>query len=294
MVENDEGRLDYVRRRLAEAQTNEDVERIEQELVDVEKIPRGTVSRVKSDMRKEGGLPPSEAGSSLASLKRQFPQRMGRYDVLTPEAVLQELRLQDGDYKVGFVDGIAMLLLAARLNQELATTQAQAMTPMIQMLQALRQEEREAAERAKSSSYDIAREAAHTAVSGVVGYLEEKMPKGPPPKDMNEMFTKRLDKMWEMMEHMMEQKMFPGSQGKPPEGWEYERVSQPASGPQGQTTAQTAKGTPPGWEKEQVKEEREDVQSGDVRSQPPADGTGEGGGQAPPHGDQEIPPGGQS
>ena len=38
------------------------------------------------------------------------PQRLGRYDVLTPEAVLQELRLQDGYYKVGFVDGIAMLL----------------------------------------------------------------------------------------------------------------------------------------------------------------------------------------
>jgi len=291
MVENDEGRLDYVRRRLAEAQTNEDVERIEGELVDVEKIPRGTVSRVKSDMRKNGELPPSDAGSSLVSLKRQFPQRLGRYDVLTPEAVLQELRLQDGDYKIGFVDGIAMLLLAARLNQELATTQAQAMTPMISMLQALREEEREAAERAKASSYDIAREAAHTAVSGVVSYLEEKMPKAPPPKDMNEMFTKRLDRMWEMMEHMMEQRMFPGSQGRPPEGWEYERVNESASGLQGQAAAQIAKGTPPGWEK--VKEEKEDVQSRDVRSQSPTGGTGEGGGQAPPHGDQEIPPGGQ-
>lgn len=288
MAENEEGRLDYVRRRFSEAQSQEDIDRIERELIDSDKIPRGTVSRIKSDMKKNGELPPTDSNGSLISLKRQFPQRMGRYDVLTPEAVLQELRLQDGDYKIGFVDGIAMLLLAARLNQELATTQAQAMTPMIQMLQALRQEEREAAERAKASSYDIAREAAHTAVNGVVGYLEEKMPKGPPPKDMNEMFTKRLDKMWEMMEHMMEQKMFPGSQGKPPEGWEYERVSQPAPGPQGQAATQTAKGTPPGWEKVQVKEEEDNVQSGDVWSQHTANAAGQGGRPSPEDGDTEV------
>src|SRR4030042_82115 len=290
MAENEEGRVDYVRRRLAEAQTNEDVERVRRDLIDNEKIPRGTVDRVRGDMRKNGELPPTDANGSLVSLKRQFPQRMGRYDVLTPEAVLQELRLQDGDYKVGFVDGIAMLLLAARLNQELATTQAQAMTPMISMLQALRAEEAQAAERAKASSYDIAHEAANSAISGVVGYLEQKIPKGPPPKDTNELFTKRLDKMWDMMDHMMEQKMFPGQPGKPPEGWEYEeKTSQPAPGTQSQNQpAQTPQGPPPGWEKEQVKEES-NVQSSDVRNQSPADGAGERGGSAPQNGDHEIP-----
>ena len=288
MGENGEGRLDYVRRRLAESQTNKDVERIHRELVEIDKIPDGTVRRVKSDMRKNGELPSTDSSSSLVSLKRQFPQRMGRYDVLTPEAVLQELRLQDGDYKIGFVDGIAMLLLAARLNQELATTQAQAMTPMIQMLQTLREEERQAAERAKASTYDTARMAAQDAVSGVVGYLEQRIPKAPPPKDTNELFTKRIDKMWDMMEHMMEQKMFPGAPNKPPDGWEYERVSQPAPEPQGQAAAQTAKGTPPGWDREQVKEAG-NVQSSDVRSQSPADGEGQGGGAAPQDGDNQVP-----
>jgi hypothetical protein len=288
MAENDEGRLDYVRRRLAEAQSNEEVEHIEQELVDVEKIPRGTVSRVKSDMRKNGELPTGDSSSSLVSLKRQFPQRLGRYDVLTPEAVLQELRLQDGDYKIGFVDGIAMLLLAARLNQELATTQAQAMTPMIQMLQALRQEEREAAERAKASTYDAARMAAQDAVSGVVGYLEQRIPKAPPPKDMSEMFTKRIDKMWDMMDHMMESRMNPAAAGKPPEGWEYRKES---STPAGQTPP--PQGTPAGWGTKHAKEES-NVQPSDVRSQPPADGEGQGGGTASQDGNQEIPEAGPS
>ena len=259
MVENGEGRLDYIRRRFAEAETVEDVERIEDELIR-ENIPRGTVSRVKSDMKKNGELPQSNAGGSLVSMKRQFPQRLGRYDVLTPEAVLQELRLQDGDYKIGFVDGIAMLLLAARLNQELATTQAEAMTPMIKMLQTLREEEKEAAERSKASASEAASIAAQQAVSGVVGYLEQRIPKAPPPKDMSEMFTKRIDKMWDVMDHMMEQRMFPQGANKPPEGWEYEKVSSPASStpPQNEASAAQAapRGTPPGWEKEEKKEDK--------------------------------------
>ncbi|MDD5537801.1 MAG: hypothetical protein PHF12_02405 [Candidatus Omnitrophica bacterium] len=260
MTENDEGRMDYVRRRFAEAQSPEEVDRIRQELIADEDIPRGTVDRVKNDMKKNGDLPQSNAGGSLVSLKRQFPQRMGRYDVLTPEAVLQELRLQDGEYKVGFVDGIAMLLLAARLNQELATTQAEAMTPMIKMLQTLREEEKEAAERSKASASEAANIAAHQAVSGVVSYLEQKIPKAPPPKDTNELFTKRIDKMWDMMEHMMEQKMFPQAANQPPEGWEYEKVNQavPSPQPSSEAAQDKPKGTPPGWDKEE-QEEKENV-----------------------------------
>ncbi len=272
MVENGEGRKEYVRRRFLEAVAPEDVERIRKELIVDEDIPRGTVDTVKNEMKKRGELPVASTEASLVTLKRQFPQRLGRYDVLTPEAVLQELRLQDGDYKVGFVDGIAMLLLAARLNQELATTQAQAMTPMISMLQALREEERQAAERAKSSSLDIAREAAQDAVGGVLGYIDQKLPKGPPPKDTSELITRRIDKMWDMMEHMMEQRLMPGyAANKPPEGWEFENRS-----------GVSPSGTHTGWAKEERKE-NSDVQSSDIRGQSPADAAGEGGGPTSPN-----------
>jgi len=290
MVENDEGRVGYVKRRFAEAQTPEEVEQIEDELITDEKIPRGTVSRVKSDMKKSGELPQSNNGGSLASMKRQFPQRLGRYDVLTPEGVLEQLRLQDGDYKVGFVDGIAMLLLAARLNQELATTQAEAMTPMIKMLQTLREEERVAAERSKASASEAASIAAQQAVNGVIGYIDQKLPKGPPPKDTNELVTKRIDKMWDMMDHMMEQKMFPQAAGKPPEGWEYERESNPTSNhaPHGNIASQNNESIPQGWAKEK-EEEGQDVQSSDVRRESPADGESPGGRATPQDGSQEVP-----
>jgi len=261
VAENNEGRKVYIRRRFLESDTPEDVERIRHELVVDEDIPRSTVDTVKNEMKKKGELPGADSETSMVSLKRQFPQRLGRYDVLTPEAVLQELRLQDGDYKVGFVDGIAMLLLAARLNQELATTQAQAMTPMISMLQALREEERISAEKAKASSLDIAREAAHDAVGGVLNYLEQKIPQGPPPKDMSEMVTKRLDKMWDLMDHMMEQRMLPGyGAGKAPEGWESENLRTPlpsTATPQQVSQASQGDGPPAGWESEENNDKEE-------------------------------------
>jgi len=44
-------------------------------------------------------------------------------------------------------------------------------------------------------------------------------------------FTKRLDKMWDFMNHMMQQKMFSGyDAGKPPDGWESESRRTPAPG----------------------------------------------------------------
>jgi hypothetical protein len=56
VAENDEGRMDYVGRRFAEAQSPEDVDQIRQELIADEGIPRGTIDRVKNDMRKTGAL----------------------------------------------------------------------------------------------------------------------------------------------------------------------------------------------------------------------------------------------
>jgi hypothetical protein len=55
------------------------------------------------------------------------------------------------------------------------------MTPMIKLLQTLREEERVAAERSKASASEAASIAAQQAVAGVIGYIDQKIPKGPPP-----------------------------------------------------------------------------------------------------------------
>jgi len=130
-------------------------------------VPLGTINGVISDMRKKGELFAGKGMRDVKMLQAAFPQKLGRYDVVTPEAILEALKLQDGDYKVGFKDGVLMLLLAARLNQELAATQASQMQPMISMLSAMRQEEKEAAERARGSTLDVARAAGAEAAQGV-------------------------------------------------------------------------------------------------------------------------------
>jgi hypothetical protein len=78
---------------------------------------------------------------------------------------------------------------------------------------------------------------------------------------MSEMITKRLDKMWDLMDHMMEQRMFPGYQAnKPPEGWEYREVAgSSTSQASAEVSPATQGGNPPGWETRQVKEEEADV-----------------------------------
>jgi hypothetical protein len=163
MKEKGEGVNEYCRRRYLEAETDEDVERIEHELVE-EGVNEGTARSVKSELKAKGRIPKKR---SMLSLQRAFPDKLGKNELITPEAVLDALKLQDGDYKLGFKDGVLMLLLATRLTQELAATQAAQMRPMIDMLTAMRQEEKEAAERARGSSMDIAREAAVEAASGV-------------------------------------------------------------------------------------------------------------------------------
>jgi len=243
-----------------------------------------TVDEAIKEYRERYGELPAEGAVASKEGKHEL-MKIGQRDMVAPESIVDALILPaDGStglvWKDGYLSCLYQVFGIARLLQVLSAGQADIVSSQLQLWR-----------EARESNKDIALDAAHSAVGQVMSYIDQKLPKGPPPRDMDEMFAKRLDRMWEMMEHMMEQRMFPGSQGKPPEGWEYERVSQ-SPGPQGQVAAQAAGGSAPGWEK--VKEVREDVQSGNVRGQSPADGAGEGGGQTPPHGDQEIPPGGQS
>ena len=116
----------------------------------------------------------------------------------------------------------------------------------------------------------MAQEAAEGAVGRVLGYIDQKLPKGPPPRDANELITRRIDKLMEFMEHMMESKMFPEQVGmKAPEGWEYEGPpSQPqpsvqAQGTQPQGALQAKPDSPPGWTTEKGQNEEEEEGSDD-------------------------------
>jgi hypothetical protein len=152
-------------------------------------------------------------------------------EIITPEGILQTYLLEDGDAGQQLLKGF-MLYRAAQLavmnDVEImkgqAEAQAKMVKPILDMMQETRKEQDAAAERAKASSAEIADRTAHQTALEMANFIDSRIPKGPPPKDVNEIFTKRIDKMWDLMEHMMEQRMMPGyQQGKIPEGWETEK-----------------------------------------------------------------------
>lgn len=94
-----------------------------------------------------------------------LPVKIGPKDMIPPEAALQHIRLQDGDYKKGFTDGMAVLILAARYNQILAGAQAEATESQLKILREV-----------KSASDEVAQQAAQEAAAGVAAYFEREKP----------------------------------------------------------------------------------------------------------------------
>lgn len=154
----------------------------------------------------------------------------GGMEVTTPEAVLR--RYMDGSEREQIeLRGMmklraAMLMVMDLVNIQKAAAEADArrLEPVLRLMKETREEQDAAAARAKASSYEMAREAAQEAVGGVMNYIEDKIPKAPPPKTVDEAYAKRIDKVMDMVWGMMEQQMFPGRQaGGVPEGWESEQ-----------------------------------------------------------------------
>ena len=82
--------------------------------------------------------------------------KIGAKDMIPPEQALQAIRLQDGDYKLGFVDGMGVLIMAARYNQILAASQAETLSNQLKIM-----------EESRKGSAEVAQEAAARAAASV-------------------------------------------------------------------------------------------------------------------------------
>lgn len=182
----------------------------------------------------------------------------GGQEVITPEGIMRHYLLQDGEQGEWMLKGL-MLYRAAQLavltDVEImkgqADAQAKMLKPLLDMMIEARKEQDAAAERARASSLDIASEAAQRTAQSIAGYIDQRLPKGPPPRDMSEMVMKRIDSMWDLMDHMWQQRMFPGYEaGRAPEGWEMESAAPQPEVTQGSQPSAVA---PEGWEAEEEK-----------------------------------------
>jgi hypothetical protein len=191
-------------------------------------------------------------------------------EVISPEALLR--RYTNGGYeddlklrgKMELWASVLVVMELANIQKTMAEAEAKRLEPLLKVLREGREELDAAAARARGQSFEMAQEAADGAVSRVLGYIDQKIPKGPPPKDTDDVLTRMLGKMTDMMMHTFESQAFPQqAANKTPEGWEYvdhSRRPQPQAQPQPQPQEQPQahRGVPPGWASGAELEEQEE------------------------------------
>lgn len=163
-MEEELGVLDKVRAALLEAKDADDLKRIRRELVK-QGFNRNTVDQAVRRLRKKGYLRFDAKLSPVPRAPSDGFMRMLPTEVVPPEWALQGFKLQDGDYRRGFIDGIGMMLLTARYNQILAASQAEVVKSQLEIY-----------EKARGSVSDIASQAATEAVSGITQWLLKEKP----------------------------------------------------------------------------------------------------------------------
>ena len=110
-----------------------------------------------------GGELPAERSSAASEGKFEVI-KMDTKQIVPPEQALQGIRLQDGEYKLGFQDGMGVLLMAARYNQILAASQSEILTNQIKIM-----------EESRKGSTEMAQEAAARAAAGVGAEIMPKI-----------------------------------------------------------------------------------------------------------------------
>ena len=204
-------------------------------------------------------IPPAAEGEPTA------PVVYKQTEVLNPEVMLR--RYLNGSYEDelefrGMMKLRASILLVselANIQKTMAEAEAKRLEPLLKVLREGREELDAAAARARGQSFEMAQEAAEGAVGRVLAYIDQKLPKPPPPRDTEDVLTRMLGKMTDMMMHTFESQMNPQQVGtKGPEGWEYHGPpSQPQPAPA--QSAQT-QGQPQGWTtREEQDEDKEDA-----------------------------------
>ena len=114
----------------------------------------------KSTVYKVCPVRPVKGGNDKSLETRGKPgyelMKIGAKDMIPPEQALRDIRLQDGDYKLGFVDGMGLLIMAARYNQLLGASQAEVLSNQIKIM-----------EESRKGTAEVAQEAAARAAASV-------------------------------------------------------------------------------------------------------------------------------
>jgi len=86
---------------------------------------RSSVNRIVKKLKK---------GKTVKGGNSKLPAALSPKQLIPPEIALQNIRLEDGRYKEGFTDGMAVLIMASRYNQILASLQAETLKSQLDVL----------------------------------------------------------------------------------------------------------------------------------------------------------------
>jgi hypothetical protein len=157
--EEEKGQSAQIRERLLGLTEEEDIRSASKELAGAG-FNAGTIRNVISDMRKRSELPPKNGDKATTALEVVYPSKVGKGEFIPPELALRGIQLEDGNYRKGFTDGMAVLILAARYNQMLAAGQAEILSNQLKIM-----------EESRKGSAEAAREAAGVAAASVGAQL---------------------------------------------------------------------------------------------------------------------------
>lgn len=131
--------------------------------------------------------------------------KLGPKDLVPPEEALKGIRLQDGDYKLGFIDGMGVLIMAARYNQVLAASQAEIVKQQLDIL-------RESRESGMEMAQQAAAEAAAGAAARATAHIDQRFdqmqkPEKPDiaqaPDPMKGLAARTMEMMMQRLQGMM-------------------------------------------------------------------------------------------
>jgi hypothetical protein len=165
MVSKEEGKTEYIRRRLLEAGSEEELEEVCAQLEAEPDIPSGSMRAVKSELKKKGAF----------QFKPVMTKAMVAGKALPIEALINDLYLPpivDGTRQVfdsGVAYGMKSILIGVRVAQELSKMGIDQATPIIKMAQEMRQTEGQVAK-------ETGMVMGETIASKLFDYMESKLP----------------------------------------------------------------------------------------------------------------------
>jgi len=168
MTSQEEGKTEYIRRRLLEAESEEELEEICQQLKGEADVAAGSVDAEKSKLKKKGAFQFGQEASKAVTASKQMPV----------EALINELSLPpmvNGTrhiFNSGVEYGMKSILIGVRVAQELSKMGIDQATPIIKMAQEMRQTEGQVAR-------DTGLAMGETIAGKLFDFIEQRLPQKP-------------------------------------------------------------------------------------------------------------------